>query len=209
MKEKFEKSRQSIERQGLNTEIVKKLDRKTKAGTFSGYLISGMKDARDKGNMETAKFLEAIYEKYKEFKQKEGLKYIIKGAELWQGKDSYEIFKGVEGDFYITEFRRDKELKEVVESEPRKVETDKINFLIYLIKELEVGEKFSAKEVWGRIITHYNLHEKGVNYGNFNGGGRMRNNYYFKYYLYPARALEQMKLITISGGKYGGLKRIR
>lgn len=209
MIERYNKNYETIERQGLKTEVINKLNRKTKANTFSGYLVTAMKKARDEGNWEIAKLLESLYEKYKEYKKKEGMKYLIKGAEIWQGKDSYEIFKGVEGEFYITEFRRDKELKEVVESEPKKVDTDKINFLIGIIKQLEVGEKFSAKEVWSRIITHYNLNEEGVNYENFNGGGKMRNQYYFKYYLYPARVLEQMKLITISGGKYGGLKRIR
>jgi hypothetical protein len=49
-----------IEQQGLSSEIAKKLSRKTKANTYSGFLLSCMKKLRDSGNLDAALLTETL-----------------------------------------------------------------------------------------------------------------------------------------------------
>jgi len=50
--------KERIEKQGLALETVKRLNKKTKANTYSGYLLSCIKKLRDDGNLDEAKLTE-------------------------------------------------------------------------------------------------------------------------------------------------------
>ena len=182
--ERNTRPKQTIERQGLNKEIVNKLDRKTKANTFSGYLISGMKDARNRGNMETAKFLEAIYEKYKEYHPKK--LNTVEIADGWKGKDRPEIYKTFENNFNIIMHQKDKdgEVKKIEKEIPK----ENVNRLWQFIQTWEIGE---TKKCYAFAET--------LGEDSWREVWKKRTDVYFPKYYYPLKVLEALGLI-----KYGG-----
>jgi len=188
---------------------ISPIERISKAHTFKGYLDGCLQKCINDKNKELEIIFRELLKHFNKFYPNEIVKYIIKGAEQWQGVDSYKIYKGFDNDMYITEYRKDKTTGEVNQSEPIVIDKEKINYLLYLVSKLDISQHYSARYFWKKIIGHFNLDKNGVNELNFNGGGGQRASFYFPYYLYPIRVLEQVGLIKISGGKGGGLWRVK
>jgi len=183
---------------------------KSKQGVLLG-LIQRFRNDAEKGIIYSPLELSKIFEEaYRNYAEKNILiDYHIIQIEQWQGKNSYELYKGFDNDFYILEYRKDKETGEIEKSKPIKINKAHLNYMLYLISKLTIGEHRPARYFWTKLIKHYNLKKKGVDVLNFNGGGSNRAEHYFPLYLFPARVLEQIGLIKISNGKGGGIIKIR
>ena len=195
------KQTEKIIKNGLSSEIAKKLTKKTKATTFSGYLLSCIKKLRDNGNLDAAILTETYYKKFmKDFKPSK-----LNTVELvsWKGKDYPEIYQDFTEDFIIIEHRKDKKTGEV-ETIEHTISKKAVNYLKNLIKrKLEVGESMVYKVTIQILIKELNLP---CDRDSFNGG-RNRSQFYFPLYQFPARILEQLKLIEYSGR--GTIKRLK
>jgi hypothetical protein len=181
-----------IEQQGLSSEIAKKLSRKTKANTYSGFLLSCMKKLRDNGNLDAALLTETYYNKFK----KDFAPRKLHTIELvnWKGKDKINIYKDFQEDFIIIEHRKDKTTGEV-ENINHTIPKENVNFLKNIINKLKIGESMKYKETIGIIIESKRL---SCDRDSFNGG-RNRSQYYFPFYYFPAKILEALSLIKYSG----------
>jgi len=125
-------------------------------------------------------------------------------VEGWKGKNSYEIYKGVDNVFRVTEFRQDKVTGEIKET-TYEVEPDKINFLLSILEKLTVGKHYYAKYFWAKILKHYKIK---LDIDAFNGG-KYRARYYFPTYMHPLKAIEASGIIKIVDGWGGGLVRLK
>ena len=188
MIERYNKNYETIEREGLKTEVINKLNRKTKANTFSGYLISAMKNARDEGNWELAKLLESMYEKYKEYHPKKLNTVEIKDG--WKGKDRPEIYKTFENDFEIIMHQKDKdgEVKKI----DKEITKENVNRLWQFIQDWEIGETRKCYD-FAEVLGENSWREV----------WKKRTDVYFPLYYYPLKVLEALNLI-----KYGGSGKI-
>lgn len=195
----------------LSREIqkIEKLGERKSPKTFRTYLQGCIQKADNDNNTDMSFLFREILKTFNSYYPQGIIKYEVIGAEMWQGKDSYEIYKGFSNDFLLREYRKDKETGIVTPGEPIEVAKENINYLLGLLKGLNIGEHYSARFFWEKIIKHYGLDKKGVNYLNFNGGGKMRATYYFPYYLYPLRVLESIQVVKLSGGKGGGVYKLK
>jgi len=99
MKIIYSKGYETEQKKGLSSEIAKKISRKTKANTFSGYLLSCIKKLRDKGNLDAALLTETYYKKFmKDYHPK-----LVNNIQLvgWKGKDEPEYYKDFTDDFIL------------------------------------------------------------------------------------------------------------
>lgn len=165
---------------GLDINLLKK---KSNASTFSGLLLVKMKDARDRGNMETAIFLQNIYKLYKDFTPKNINKIEI--LDGWKGKDSPEIYKSFDNDFTIVCHQKDKE-GEVMKIE-KQVSATNVNRLWYFIQDWKIGEEHKCYD-FAKVVGESNWQEV----------WKKRTEVYFTLYYYPLKCLEAMNLIKYS-----------
>lgn len=170
---------ETIERKGLDVEIIRK---KGKANTFSGYLIGKIKILKDNGNFETAQILQELYYKFQEFHpRKLNTVEIIEG---WKGKDKPEIFKNFNEDFTIVMHQKDKdgEIKKVEKIVPK----ENVNRILRWIQTFNQGEQHSCYEV-AEILG----------FKSWKDLWRERKQY-FELYYYPIKVLEALGLINYS-----------
>lgn len=200
MKTIYTKEGEYISKKGLGIDTAKKISKKTKSNTYSGYLLSCIKKHRDEGNLDAALLTEVYYKKFmKDFNPKK-----VNTIELigWKGKDEPEYYKDFTEDFVIIEHRKDKNGE--VEKIQHEVPKENVNYLMNLIKsKLEIGESIKYKQTIMIIIKQKNLP---CDRDSFNGG-RNRNAFYFPLYQFPARILEKLGYIEYSGR--GTIKRIK
>jgi len=182
--EKKEVPSEVIERQGLSSEIAKKLARTTKAGTYSGYLLSNIKKLKDAGNLDAALLTETYYNKFiKDFSPKKLNKIeIIDG---WKGKGNLTIHYSFSNDFIIIEHIKDKdgEVKKVQKTIPK----ENVNLIRNIIKDFNLNEEHKCYEF-----------AEPLGFDSWKDLWRERKIYFSRYY-YPVKVLEALKLI-----KYGG-----
>jgi hypothetical protein len=141
-----------IEKQFLDLELLKK---RSNSKTFPGWLISEIKQARDKSNFEMALLMQTIYKKYKQYELSE--KIILNG---WKGKSSLQIIEKPDSFEIITYQKEDQE------SKPKKVSKHiskaEVNEVLTIINELDKNEKiptrsigeFLYKEEWDRVFSN-------------------------------------------------------
>lgn len=171
---------ETIMRKGLSKEIIK---RKTKADTFSGFLLSSIKKARDDKNWETAFFLEEIYKKFKEFNPNRANEIEI--IEGWKGKDKPDIFKSFNEDFIIITHLKDKngEIKKI----RKEISKDKVNKIKNIVSKFKLNTKYKC----------YSFAEP-LGFKDWKELWKERNIYFSDYY-YPVKILESLGLIEYSG----------
>lgn len=129
--------KETIERKGLDPKLLRK---KGNAKTFSGWLLSSMKKARDEENFETAIFIEAIYKKYMGFQTSEKLK-----IKLWKGKSGIKLEEYPDKFICIT-YRKQEKDSEPQETKKEILKTD-LNDLIVVLNSFENKNKIPTSEI--------------------------------------------------------------
>jgi len=176
---------------------------KSKKGVILGLLQKFRNDTK-KGITYTPLELQKVFEEAINHYIEKPKKKEVVIVEGWKGKDSYEIYKGVDNVFMLTEYRQDKETGEVNES-THEVQPEHINYLLSIIRKLDIGEHYGARYFWRKIIDHYNLN---IEIDAFNGG-KYRALYYFPLYMFPLKCIEASNVIKVIDGGGGGIIRIR
>ncbi len=174
----------TIERQeikGLDLDIIRK---RGSAKTYSGMLIAKIKESRDKGNIETAKFLEALYNLYKEYHPKNINKVEI--LDGWKGKDNIEVFRNFEEDFTIITHQKDKEGE--VMKVTKQVSKNDVNRILNYILTWKIEEQHKCYD-FSNILGETNWQEV----------WKKRTEVYFNKYYYPIKVLEALGIIKYSG----------
>lgn len=184
----------------INSNLLKK---KGTYKTCSGIMLSDMQRFRKDGNFEMAVYCQEKYNQIFEIEKKKSQPIIeIEILEGWKGIDNIEIFKGFENDFIIKEHQKDKETGEVIES-THTIPYERVNTILFLIKQLKLGEKITYRKLVPKIIKIYDLQ---IGLDAFNGG-KNRAKYYFPLYYRPVKILEALNLIKYSGR--GDITRIK
>lgn len=103
----------------------------------------------------------------------------------WKGKGSIEIYKGVDEDFIIIEYVKDKNTREI-EKRKHTVKKEDFNRMARIIKKLQIGE----------VVKCY-WFPKQFGYINWQEFWKVRK-VYLRIYYYPLKVLESLSMI-----KYG------
>jgi len=148
---------------------------------------------------EEARQITRMYQaQFKRF-HSEKIEEMITKIELigWKGKDNISINTTFSGDFLVREHRKDKGTG-VVKATDHTIKCEDVNTVLYLLKDLNIGEKVTYKVLVSRLIDFKKLP---VRLTEFNGsGGKNRNTYYFPLYHFPLKILEDLKIINYGGG---------
>ncbi len=108
---------------------------------------------------------------------------------------SYDIHKGFDNDYKV--FLYDSDTPVIIDKE-------KINYLLGIIKTLDVNQHYGARYFFNKIIPYYELD---LNADEFSGG-RNRAKYYFPLYLFPMKIIErELGLVKVKVGRGGGICR--
>lgn len=127
--------------------------------TFSGWIISKIKQARNESNKEIVFLLSEIYKKYNEFLKSERI-----WLDNWKGKSSIKVIEGLDK-FIIITFQKDdqdsfpKEVK-------REITKEEVNNILKVINQLNKGEpihtraigEMAYKKDWDLIFANRFLH---------------------------------------------------
>lgn len=155
--------------------------------TYSGWIVSKIKQARDESNKEMVFVLSEVYHKYLEFHKKESRPLIeIEIIEGWKGIDNIQIFKGFTEDFIIESHIKDKETGEVTTT-THQIPHERVNTILQVIKRMKVGEKVKCYD----FAPHLGFKE-------WKDLWRERKDYFDLYY-YPVKVLEALNIIKYSG----------
>lgn len=177
----------------IETIIEPKIDfsllrKKSSSKTFSGWLVSKLRQALKNENKEMSILISEIYKKYNEFHKKEEIPLIdIEIIEGWKGADNISIYKGFENDFIIKQHTKDKETKEVTTT-THKVSHENVNRILFYIKKWEIGESHKCYD-FAKIIGENDWKEV----------WKKRMEVYFPLYYFPIKILEELKVIRYSG----------
>lgn len=119
----------------------------------------------------------------------------------WKGQGELYLGKTYEDDFIITEFIKNKD-NGIVEEKERIIKHEDVNHLSKLLSQVEIGQKLNYKQIVRMIINSRSLP---VTLDAFNGG-KNRADFYFPYYYFPLKVLEERGVITYHGR--GGVTRL-
>lgn len=158
MKEVFSRSVEIEEKKSrIDLNILKK---KSKANTFSGYLIGLMKKAREDENFEITFFLQEIYKKYMEFQKTSNI--MLKS---WKGKSGIRVIRAPDR-FIITTFQK-KDQDSLPSEKKLEVTKEEVNRVIYFINQLKKNEiktreiaELVYKENWKEVFSNRSEHIK-------------------------------------------------
>lgn len=157
---------------------------KTNSKTFRGYLNGCLKKSINSNNKELEILFKELLDKFNKFYPQ--VTRTIEIVDGWKGEGTIEIYKGFDNDFRIREWIKDKHSLEVTER-LIEVKKDDLNRMILIIKNLVIGEP----------VKCYYIATK-LGYARWKDLWKERQEY-FKFYYYPIKVLEALKMISYSG----------
>ncbi len=153
---KIENVENPINEPKLDLNLLKK---KGNSHSYSGWLLSRMKEAREQKNLDVCELLQTCYKKFMEFQKHEDI--LLKG---WKGKSSLSIINKPDY-FVITTYQ-----KENQDTEPHQVNREitkiEVNRIINVLNELNQGKRISTRDIgekayrrkWDDIFSDRFLH---------------------------------------------------
>lgn len=166
-------------------------------GLILGLIQRFKNDARD-GIVYTPKELEKIFEEvYSRYTKKLVSNIVIEKIGFQRDGHTYNIYKGFDNDYRCWIYEAES---------PIIIEKDKINFILQLVLNCEVGQHYGARYFFRKIIQNYNLD---LNCDEFSGG-RNRTKFYVPLYLAPMKIIEkETRILKVKIGKGGGILRVK
>ncbi len=166
---------------------------KTSAKTIKGIvlgLIQKFRNDAKKGKIYSPTELEWVFSeslrRFNEYYPNKIVKNEITILDGWKGKDVKEVYKGFDKDFTIIQHVKDKETGEITEF-PHTVKKEDFNRILFIIKKLPLNEPVSCY-----------LIAKKLGYGEWKNLWKERKEY-FKFYYFPIKVCEALKIINYSG----------
>lgn len=163
------------------------LRKKSSAKTPSGLILSYLQKARKMGNLELSIFLQELYTQVIPLEKRRLAPIIeIEIVEGWKGKDTLQIWGGVQNDWVIRSHLKDKDTGKVSSSN-HLIKNEDFNRILFFIKKWEIGEShkcYDFAEVLGFKKWKDLWREREI---------------YFKKYYYCIKILEKLEIIHYSG----------
>ena len=131
--------------------------KKSKANTVAGLILQHAKTHRENKNISMAIYMQELFrdaeaiEKANKIKNKNNEIIKVEIIDGWKGKDQIDIRKDFENDFIVEDHIKDKETGEIKRTQHKILLRD-VNRLKNLIKELNVGDTITYRELVKRIM---------------------------------------------------------
>lgn len=154
--------------------------------TFRGYLNGCLKRALGDENKEMVILFRELLMKFNEFYPQKIVKSEIEIIDGWKGIGSLEAFEGFDKDFIIKEHIKNKETKEVKDSN-HTIPRANVNKLFFWIKKWKINETHKCYD-----FADY------LGYSSWKELWKERKQY-FAFYYYPIKILEALGIIKYSG----------
>ena len=172
---------------------MKKSTAQSKEGLLIGLIVKLRNDSRN-GISYTPKELEIILTEHLErFKIKPRKVEEIQIVSGWKGEGTPEIYMGVETNFRCKEYIKGKwgeeDKERIIE-----VEKEDLNKMLFIIANLEMGISYKCYYIAKKLGYEWKELWK-------------ERAEYFKYYYYPIKVLEALKMILYTGR--GTIERIK
>ena len=185
---------EKIEFQGKSKLDIEFLKRDTTAKTFRGFLRGCLQKVRNDENIEMSTFFVELIKKFDEFYPQKVIR-----IEILQGYKNYGeahplIWKGVKEDYYIRIWHNEGYENKIVKKEH-------INRLIWILKDLDVGQSLNCYQIALKLKYGHNEKEAWQNLW-----ARRMTDYFPKYY-HPLLVIKALGYIKY--GKKGVITRLK
>lgn len=161
---------------------------KTFRGILQGKVIVARRIEEDKkfDKHDLVSLYEELLNYFDEYYPKKIVKKQIEIIDGWKGEGGIDIYRGFTEDFEIVEHIKDKETEEVKQTHHTVLKED-LNRMIFIVKNLDINETYSCYYI-----------AKKLGYDSWKDLWKERNEY-FRFYYYPLKVLEALKVINYGG----------